>query len=673
VFALSVPPGALPAATVVSLSTATATLAQHFQLRLAPQGTVLAGGQQATLTITLPASAPLPAKGGLLYDGVPVPFTRLPDGRLQVKLTRFAGKAAGSASAAGARDPVARRLAEAPAATCDPRLLGEDGSFTANDAVEIELYGQCMIATVNALASNSEYAAAVRAAAVTAAYLQATGFGDPPGFIRRATDLTCIAYRAALDHAIGTPVTSGGVGTLFEISRPVMFWEMTLQKLGGSCPNIGDLEYQTVINEKTSQAIAFFATKKGAITDTNGVEYTEAVAAARNSRDTVAQVRSLQPAANLAETLTTQIEQRAQPALVDAMLQAPWQRCRDTGNYDELIRLMELMGSPAAVATAAQYCGTRLSVQAKDNAGVVTATLTPSLGGISADVRNTTGSLQARRDGSLSLAGPIGALQCPLNSSAGSEVLVMKIAGTTVQTITTAPYLSPTLELGLQAALAAAGVAANATQAVLTIERVGQPCDGYWGTNPVPLLSITLSLATPLTVSGVRATGYGCEFPNLPFPLVLDASSCTIGAATLSSHVRLELADANTVTLSNEWVASVSGTLAQILVYFDVTFASAGTVTLTANPQWIKSASPCNSSHGFNNYAAHGPDASDYVGLNICGSNLGNLGQSSHTLNVTAGQTIHFLSLQNTSGPVSPVTTMSGSGVATTVRFTPTP
>jgi hypothetical protein len=672
VFTLSVPAGALPAATAVSISTASATAAQRFTLRFSPQGLVLAAGLSATLTIALQSGQTLPVTGGLLYDGVPISFTRLGDGRFQLLLTNFAG----AASAVSARRGQAVRasiLADTSGAVCSPQLGGEGGSLTAEDAIDIELYGQCMVATVNALAQNGQYSAAVRVASAVAGFLQASGSGDPRGFIAQASSIACIAYRAALDHAIDTPVTTT-LDVLFELARPIMFWEMVRQRLGAHCAQVGIAEYQGVIGDKTTQAVAFFSSKKGAITDTTGTEYTEAVKAARTEHETVTQVRSLQPSPDVNTVLTTQFEQRAQTSLLDAMLEAPWRRCRDTGNSDELIRLMELMDKPAAVATAAQYCGTQLSVQAKDNAGAVTAVLTPSLGGITVDVRNIAGALQARRDGSLSLTGPINALQCPLNSSGGAEVLVIKIDGTTLQTIATAPYLAPTLELGLQAALAAAAVATNATQAVLTVERVGQPCGGYWGNNPAPLLSITLSLATPLTVSNVTLTGSYCGvFENLPFPLSIDASSCTFSPATLSSQIRLELSDANTVTLSNEFSATVSASSLNTGLLFDVTFASAGSVTLTANPQWIQTALPCNSSHSFYNNAAHGPDASDYVGLNICGGSASNLIESSHTFNVTAGQTVHFQSYQSVAGPTSPVTSMSGSGVAATVHFTPAP
>jgi hypothetical protein len=54
--------------------------------------------------------------------------------------------------------------------------------------------------------------------------------------------------------------------------------------------------------------------------------------------------------------------------------------------------------------------------------------------------------------------------------------------------------LQTQLDIVVQAALTAAGVADTAAQTTLTVERAGQPCDGYWGGNPAPLLSLSLNL-----------------------------------------------------------------------------------------------------------------------------------------------------------------------------------
>ena len=491
VFALNVPAGALTKSTTVVVSTSTATSAQHFNLHLEPQGMVLAGGMAATLTITLRAEALLPAKGGLLYDGVPTPFTRLADGRLQVQLTHFAETAAASASSR-AQAQSAHALATPPASTCSPQLGGADGSLTADDAVEIELYGQCMVAAVIVLAANAQYAGAVRLASATAAYLQAAGVGDAAGFIAQASGIACIAYADALSTARATPVTA--MGTLYTVLKPILFWEGVRQGFGATCTGIGATDFIDVTNAKTGEAAAFYAAQKPALTDTTSTQYAAAAREASAAHDTVAQVRSLQPSPALQTVLSTQIEQRAEPSLLDAMLQAPWQRCRDSGDYAELIRLMDLMDKPQAVKDAAQYCATQLSAQARDSSGAVTATLTPTAGGISAAQRNTTGALQVSRDGKLSLTGPIGALQCPADSSGGTESLLIKLDGTTVQTINVAPYLQTQFDLTAQTALTAAGVADTAVQAMLTVERSGQPCDGYWGSNPAPLLSLSLNL-----------------------------------------------------------------------------------------------------------------------------------------------------------------------------------
>jgi hypothetical protein len=529
IFALNVPAGALTKSTTVVLSTATATSAQHFNLHVEPQGVVLTGGLAATLTITLRTDAPLPAKGGLLYDGVPTPFSRLADGRLQVMLTHFAGTPPPPASSRE-QTQSARALAAPSASACSPKLSGADGSLTADDAVETELYGQCMVAAVNALAANAQYAAAVRLASATAAYLQAAGVGDAGGFIRQASGIACTAYRVALNTAQATPVTT--MGTLYAMLRPILFWEGVRQGFGTTCASIGATEFMDVTDTKTSEAAAFYATQKSALTDTTSTQYAAAAQEASVAHDTVTQVRSLQPSPVVQTVLRTQIEQRAEPSLLDAMLQAPWQRCRDSGDYAELIRLMDLMDKPQAVKDAAQYCATQLLAQARDSSGAVTATLAPAQGGISAAQRSTTGALPVSRDSKLSLTGPIGALQCPADSSGGTESLLIKLDGTTVQTIAVAPYLQAQLDIAIQAALTAAGIADTAAQTTLTIERAGQPCDGYWGSNPAPLLSLSLDL-------GICAPNGTDAFCITPVKIASEANQYFILAMNVRGEVLL--------------------------------------------------------------------------------------------------------------------------------------
>ena len=500
VFTLSVPAGAVPDHTRLGLETANASQRQRFHLRLSPAGLVPA--QPLTLTVALPPSLSLPAGAVLSYDSVPMPYTPLPDGRLELRLRALAGAAttaagANRAQALSAR-PLARTLADAPATLCGSAPVPDfaSGGLTASDAVEADLYGQCMLGAVHALAAEAQYTQAVRLATSLAAYLQKLGAANTVALSDRYTTearaVACTAYAAALDTAAGTTVTR--FATLTQAVKPVLFWEHAVQQLGASCPGVPPTRYTTVIENLTSDALRFFASQQGAVVDVGSVEYTEAVQETRDGSRAVTEVQSLDAPAPVQALARAQLQQRAQPAVLDAVLQAPWQRCRDSGNFDKLIELMELMGQPASVKTAAQYCATQLQAQAANSAGTTTATLDPELGGVAAGNQRTSGSLAVAKDGKFKLSGPIRQLQCPVGSTGGTESLQVRLGSTVLQTITTAPYLASTLEIDIAPALEAAGInAATFTTATLSLVRTGSPCGGFWGSHPEPLLSVTLT------------------------------------------------------------------------------------------------------------------------------------------------------------------------------------
>jgi hypothetical protein len=508
-FRLELPAGALAASAAVSMTTEAATSEQRFNLRLAPAGLVLAAGQRARLTIRLPAAMALRAGAVIAYDGAPVAYERQSDGALVVQLAGFAGGATAGSMAGRARALAARALTGTPAAPCGGApgtgSFG-NGSLTGSDIVEIDIYGQCMVGAVQALAASGAYAEAIRVASATAALLQAAGVQGGAGnataqaFITQASGIACMAYRNVLDTAQAGTVTT--MGTLNNLLRPVLFWERTVQQLGAQCANVTPGEYVSLVDAKVAQAEAYYRSQRGAIVQVNGTEYTEAVNEARASNETVRQVQSLPAPPAMQQLLTQQIEQRAQPTLLETILPAPWNRCRDSGNHDELIMLMALMNQPQALQNAAQYCGSQLNAAATDSAGQATATLDAALGGVSAGQTRTSGTLHVAANGRLRLSGPIRALSCPAGSS-GAESLVLQLNGTTVQTLATAPYLASPLELQLPQILQAAGLdAGNFSAGTLTVVRSGNPCNGFWGATPAPLLTLNLSSGICLPAQG---------------------------------------------------------------------------------------------------------------------------------------------------------------------------
>jgi hypothetical protein len=610
VFTLDIPAGALPAGTVVGLATSEVRPGQHFNLRLTPAAAVLAAGLQATLTISLPASAAVPAQGGLLYAGVPIAFTRLADGRLQVLLSHFAAAAPRVATAGRAH----ALAADPTGAVCTPNLNADAEGLTAGDAIEIELYGQCMVASVNALAQNAEYVAAVRMASVTAAYLQATGLGDPAGFIVQASRIACIAYRDALNNALVTPVTT--MGTLYAVLKPVLFWESTRQRLGATCANVGEGDFIEVTNAKTNEAATFYASKKGAIVDTTGVEYTEAAQEAKAGHDTIVQVRSLQPAPALNNVITVAIEQRAQPSLLDAILQAPWQRCRDSGDYTELLRLWELMDGPQPVKDAIQYCATQIGVQVRDKNDAVSAVLSPGLGGIRVDLRNTSGTLAVNRDSKIGLSGSIGALACPASDA---EQLQIGFEGVEVATLASSGSVLLSVDRTLPALkasdlLRAAGLRDDDSGThALVVKRRNSTCAAALGITDEVLATVVLDFGASSLEVTVRDlfTGHaaynadGSEGASPVQKVITDrpslpASISTEGCCgTFVSTMSLRQRDANTLEFGGEMDLSDAGwarEFAYVAVDFGVKFTKTGNVTVSINPAWLASIPSCNGS-----------------------------------------------------------------------------
>lgn len=516
-FEMVIPAGALTTNTALTLTTQPPVAGQRFNLLVKPAGLILAGGANADIFITLPPGQTLPATAGLIYDSVPIPFAVLNDGRIKISLSNFANNSAVTSLAASIRKLAVAVLPNATGkrsmmlAAIAPRnsdpcagvssasapMLSSNGGLSVADITAISLYGECMVATINNLMINEQFAEAVRVAGAVEAYIQLTGtiHSDSNEFRLLAETAACTGYGIALDRARAATVTT--MGTLYDLIKPIMFWEMTVQKLGASCPGIGLTDYQSVIAAKTDEAMAYYTVVKPNITDTSSTDYTVARTEASKSVQTQREVLALAPNAALRSTLDAQVTQRAQPGVLDALLQAPWNLCHDRADYSELMNLMLTLDSPDAVMDAAQYCGTLLQAQTKSAIGTVIATLAPNLGGVSASQKRVNAGIAAAKDGKLILTGPIAPLQCPLGYAGGSESLTIKLDGTEIQTGLTPPYLAGALEIDLAAALHTAhpGAATVPTQAIVTLERVGNPCSDFWGVSPAPLLTLGLNFA----------------------------------------------------------------------------------------------------------------------------------------------------------------------------------
>lgn len=511
VFSLQLPAGALDGDTTIRIETAPITGAQRFHLRLLPAGLILGGGERATLRIELPEALTLEEDAILIYDGAPVAFTRNADGSLDVELANFAPAPSTGAAISSARvaAPLAMAAAtEEPACGGVPQLGGfMRGGLTNAEQAGAAAYGQCMVGAVRALARSGAYEDAMNLANATAAYLQSVGEGDPGGFIAQADAIACTAYRATLDLAKATTVTS--MGQLVDLIRPVLFWEMAFQLRGGTCAQVPLNEYLTVVQEKSAQAAATYWERKPDLASVESPAYAEAVAEVREHENTLRQLQSLQASPALYSAARFAIEEVAQASLVNAMLEAPWRRCRENGQYDRLIELMRLTGGPGVIRRAGRTCGAQVMAWSLDPAGTTeTGRLSFPLGGVDPETERLEGTMTVRPDGQLRILGPIRALQCPAGVAVGNERIEIRINDQLVEVLSGNVVGEPAISLSMPTLLATAGIPSGDFQsATLTVTREGDACAGYWGGLPQTLASITL-LATSAT-STTRFDGGG--------------------------------------------------------------------------------------------------------------------------------------------------------------------
>lgn len=524
-FTLTIPAGALTEEQTVRITTDTAIPGQRFNVVLAPAGLRFAGGARATIHVELPGTFVLPATGGVVYAGVPVDYTREPDGRLVVRLPSFAAAPAASASP----DPVVV-ASDGAAAPCggDPATSGYGfQALIGVEEMQTTQYTQCMSAAVQRLTATGAYEDAVRASLAIAALLQ---FRASQGAVAQqtiaqalasASTAACTAQRLALDNALAT--VADDWGKFRSLVRPILFWQQIVQQLGATCANVGTLEYRTVIDAKAEQLAVFYdglatpslraaaAARESAtprsvarITDVSDPLYAQAISEARGHQETVDQVRSVPAGDSVKSYAVTRIGGDVQASLLEEILEAPFRACRNTGSYAELIELMGIMDGPQAVRTAAQYCGTQLDAESRTSGNSTLETLVPTLGGASATDQITLGALRVELGGTIRLSGPIRRLQCPAGSAGGSEQLELRLGNTVLQTLGSAPYLSGVLELSVDQMLQAAGITpASFTNGVLGVYRTGTPCGGFWGSAPAPLLRLNLSAGVCVPSAGL--------------------------------------------------------------------------------------------------------------------------------------------------------------------------
>lgn len=498
IYMLTVPAGALASDTAITITTLEPAAGQLFRLMLAPAGLLFAGGNVATLTITLPAGVSFPATGGFLYNGSPVPFTLNPDGTLTVMLAAFLDSAVASASVQQTAGQILLALgdfvigtAQAAIANCGSASASDSPGLTALADVDLELYIQCMEAAITQLDQSGDFRSALEANLSIAALIQRSGSNsDANAAIARAEQNACAIYSDVLD--IADQVQVGNFGQLRSAIEKVMYWEATTQRLGASCSGLPS--YTDLIDRKMTEAIAFYDTQTDELADTRNAEYNAGIAEVTGLREFQDEAAALDVPA-----VAAPVADQAEAQIVDQLLTGPWNDCRNSGDYAGLVRLVNELNS-AAARSAAQYCGTRLSFEVLNSQNQVQSSSTSPLGGTAAGAQTVTGTATALADGQLRLTGPIHAMDCP-NGSPDSEDLVFILNGVEVARLDNAPFLAAPLTLDLATILQQAGITAGNSQHPLTLTRDSGACNGFWGANPQPLLTLNLNFGSLMVVS----------------------------------------------------------------------------------------------------------------------------------------------------------------------------
>lgn len=556
IYSLTIPAGALSKDTVITLTTLKPGPGQLFRLKLEPDGLMFLGGKKAALTITLPAGVTLPAGGGFLYSGTTLPFTRNPDGTFSVELSSLLKTASAMARLdtgrmlAAAGDFLLSAAYAAAAACGGPPVTGSDGEgLSAEEALDLEIYTQCMRAAISNLEANGNFESAARAHAAIAALINLVGSsGDATSATHAAGADACRVYNDRLATNDSFPLdessTLDDVKTLRGLIAQMLYWRTVVLQLGADCSSV--LDFDTVMQDKSRQISDYYQSLRSHGNLDNSASAT--------FRGAVEQYQSLTGLSDEAAALgvpaaTRPITMVAQPRMSDDLIAGAATDCRNNGSYGGLIQLMQALNGEPKVASSAQYCGTKLSSEFTDSSGTPRAA-GPLLGGSADGAPVTSGTIQVAKTGTLKLTGPIAALACP-NGAAGDEELALTLNGVEVQRLSNSPYLPSALSFDLANLITQSGLdPEHLSTHPLTITRTGNACGGFWGSNPSPLLTLTLSF-------GICQPPQGFDYCITP---LLDSS----GNPAPGRPVYMN--DVATVVMKNDARFSVwhEGTIAQI-------------------------------------------------------------------------------------------------------------
>lgn len=493
-----------------------------------------------------------------------------------------------------------------------------------------------------------------------------------------AATTVCIALAQAINVAQGTTIAT--YGDYQRVAKPVVYWEAASQALGAH--GCSGTAWSDTLHAKLVEALSFVAGKVQPPPAPSG--YSPVGNEIRSATGLAAEATILRISSVAADTKSLYVDPAVQPLRV-----AAFDTSQTSSDQAQYLTLLTALGPVQSLSDDAQYAATTLTAITKSSTATTLAS--KAFGkGASVGTAVKTGTLQARTDGTLEIAGNIAVLHCPGPAAERLQLLfegieVANIASNGDVLLGNAPTL-PTLSMS--ALLSAAHIVpAMATQHLLVVRRLASPCAAAFQIVDDTLAVITLDFALPPMTVEVRGAlvGYAnysstsqCYdwATDLSFPFSQDLGGC--GAAE-SGTMRLALSDPKTLTFSLDMdMAAVAEryTINQVLV--NVTFSKAGTLTLTVNPAWIVSRGSCTDRRGYEIGGWGSPpytDPAGYPGAPLtpqiahdpCGYVGGGIDTGSFA--VTAGQTLGFIFfVTNNEGA-----RLVGRGTAFTLHVEPAP
>jgi hypothetical protein len=540
-----------------------------------------------------------------------------------------------------------------------------EGTLTLEELAVLQVAADTVNLAIGDLQANGRFEDAAALQLGIAALVQS---GEVPEYqidaerlLQGAATSVCLGLDQAVELARGTTVAT--YGDYQRVAKGIVYWESASQALGAD--GCAGSAWSDVLHAKLGEALAFIEGKVQPPPAPSG--YSPVGNEIRAATGLAAEAAMLRLSSVAADTRSLYIDPALQPLRV-----AAFETSRTSSDQSQYLTLLTALGPVQSLSDDAQFAATTLRATSKSRTATTLAT--KAFGkGASVGAAVKTGTLQAKADGTLEIAGDIAVLHCPGPAVErlqlvfeGIEVANIGSSGDVLLgTASTLPTLSMASLLS-----AAHIVPATATQHLLVVRRLGSSCAGAFQIVDDVLAAITLDFTEPdFTVTLIQVKTDDCEGnPVQPTDLTLPLSFTATPCPGVTTTMSLAFSDSKTVTYANE--TSASGYFNHHLRY-SATFAKAGTVTIAVRSAWAVTPTSLCVEPGQPHFTVQGqinlPGNTQPItgaAYNSCNADHG---VAMRSMAVGAGDTLVFES--NVSGNYGLV----GSGVAFTMHFEPTP